>query len=182
MQIIKIVPTQVPDKESNRTIRKFYGVYVNHATLYFKSERRMMLWIGQLNEHLNIIAADVNILSIDVFTEYRYYFFHFKSPERRKTDGEFRAIDKAFDLLLTRTESPNYNSFAYQHLNTIINNMDSVLKRLHGHPMNKIATVQRHRIKTRMQRIDECRKRIQSFPKGYDQIEYFREDISYYEI
>lgn len=171
--MIRIVQTGHPDKDSNRIIDKFYSVYANHSVYYFKSERRMNAWLGELNDHLNSNLYDLNMIVTDIYMEYRYYFFHLKSSDRRKIDSQFISLNKAFDLLLTRTDSPNYNHFAYQHTKTIIASLQSILSQLENHPMNKFATVQRNRIKSRTQRLNECKNRLTVFPDGYDRVHHY---------
>lgn len=169
MQNIKLTDYQRPERDSSYTLKKrYYCACVAHGRMYFKSERRLKLWLGELNRQLNALAADVNCLYADVFTEYRYYYLHLNSTERKKFERNFEALDKCFDLLASRCNGRASNSWCYQYFERILTLLNEINETLISHKMNQIATVQRYRLANLTSRIELAKQRLYNVPSGYD--------------
>jgi hypothetical protein len=169
MQNVKLTDYQRPDRSSSYTLQKrYYSIHAASACFYFKSERRLKLWLGELNRQLNALAADVNCLYADVFTEYRYYYLHLNSTERGKFEQRFHSIDKTFDLLVSRCNDRASNHWTYQYAERILKLLNEINETLIAHKMNQLATVQRYRLANLSSRIEIAKQRLFSVPEGYD--------------
>jgi len=168
VQIVKLTIYINPEIESPYTLTKrYYRVFTGSSSFYFKSERTLNLWFGEVNRNLNAMVSEINSIYIAVFQEYRYYYLHYDSSQRFKFDNRFASINKAFDLLTTRCNGCSDNSRVYHHFNVILKQLAAIVEELSEHPMNKTATVQRYRLAATETRIQFSTDRLKQFPEGY---------------
>lgn len=169
MQNVKITSYSKPERDSVYTLqKKYYNIFVGNTTFYFKSERRLKLWLGELNRDLNELATECNFLIAEVFTEYRYYYSHYNSTERAHIEGIFKGLFRSFDMLTTRCNGHSSNSHAYHHFKVTLNAFTEIIDILGQHSMNKLATVQRYRLGNLKTRVEVAKIRLYTYPKGYD--------------
>lgn len=169
MQNVKLTAYRRPQPESSFTIKKYYySVFTYNAEFYFKSERRLKLWLGKLNRELNATAHELNFTYAEVFSEYRYYYMHYGTKERQEFQRKFSAIDKSFEYLTTRCNNRTSNDNAYHHINYIVSELTIVVELLQQNSMNTLATIQRTRLKNLLLRVSRIKTSVETVPEGYD--------------
>jgi hypothetical protein len=172
MQEIKLIHFTLPEKESCWTRDNYYRFWVPGNRFYFKSMKKMLKFIADVNRNLNLTTHEINSLVADVYTEYRTYYFHLNSTERQKTDSKFSGLNKMFGLMIVRSEGPNGSSYVYDWLDKILISLQNIVKFLQQHPMNKINTIQRYRLENINMRITACKDRLKWFPNdGFEKHE-----------
>lgn len=148
MQEIKLVNYTPPDKRGNMVRDRFYHVSFPSKRFRFSNRKQMLSFFAEVNRQLNEKAHELNRLLIEVFAEFRYYYFHLTYAERQSIETDFAGITKMFGMLITRSQSTNGNYFTFDRFSKIIQYMIGVVETLQRNSMNRLATVQRYRLKT----------------------------------
>jgi hypothetical protein len=166
MQHVLLLTYTPPDKKSSYTVNHYWTVLIPAAWLYFSSKRAMLAWFAELNRHLNGLAHDLNSLLATLYQEYRYYYFHLNDEERKLIDQELQQINRQFMRLVNPILNSRSNLIAYQHLSNILQGMNQILSTLERNDMNKLATVQRHRLNSLRQLLQYNEARYSEFPQN----------------
>lgn len=165
---IKLVNYQAPEPESPYLKNRLYRLNTPGHEFRFKSKRKLLRFLADLNRHLNLVVHDMNFLAADVYREYRVYYFHLSPRDRAQTEASFAGINKMFRLLVTRSNSPSSNGYTYAWTRRILDSMEDVTRLLQLQPMNKISTMQRYRLENLLQRITTLRSQVGWYPEeGY---------------
>lgn len=167
MQEIKIRHFTAPDRNSNMLRDKFYWVYVNGKRFKFSSKKELLAFLATVNRQLNDVAHAANRLTAETYTEFRYYYFHLTHADRSNCEQNFTALNKMFNMLIARSGGTNGNSFTFVRFNNIFEYLRSTIDILHRNPMNRLATVQRYRLKALKQSIDQLEFQLNSVGKNY---------------
>lgn len=177
MQSIKLVRYTRPEKNTGWIIDKYYSIYLTQIKFYFRSEKRLLAWIAKLNQHLTLILHDCNSITIELYSEYRYYFFHMNSADRKICNGCFRGLDKAFDHLFEKQLAQSDNTYTFHFMKVILNQHLEVLKILHRQSINKTNSIQRYRLSLLEQRILAAKKMFRTYPDGFDRKKVYDSSI-----
>lgn len=164
MQQIRIESYILPDKESAYIADKKYQVMVNGKTVYFTNRKHVKAWLADLNRHLNLSMQALNRLTAEVFAEYRNYYFHLKTTERQRLATKFAAIDKTFNLILSRSTFRSGIGMCFDFLRNICNALMEIIELLEIHPMNRLATVQRTHLRCLKSDIETRLEKIYILP------------------
>lgn len=164
MHQIKLQNHTPPDRTHSMTRYHYWQVLLPQAWLYFSSRRQMMAWFAELNRHLNGMAQELNWLLADLLQEHRYYIFHMDKKERNAMRDEFRTIDGQFDQLLNPYDHIGGNYVVYMRFNNILKSAQRIILLLEANDMNKIATMQRHRLERLRHRADYIANRLLYYP------------------
>lgn len=148
MQQIQLINYDRPKNGTGYIKDRYYRVHLNRDFVYFKSKKKLLRFMAELNAHLNTQAHALNRLTAEVHSEYRYYFFHFTQTERGKLENEFNGVNRLMGLLVTRSQTTNGNGFTYDRMYKIAGLLLKIIETLQMHPINKQSTVQRYRLKT----------------------------------
>lgn len=163
--MIKLSQYLAPELERTYKHEKFYRVALPGGHEFnFTSEKAVKRWFVELNKHLNKLAHELNDLLAAFYREYRVYFFSLNSGQRRQIESYFEAINRSFDLLVTRSASPNGHWFTYDRFNKILASLRALWSLLNSQPMNSALTVQRYRLANLADRLEYCEARLSVFP------------------
>ncbi len=129
----------MPIKESVYMKQRLYSVFLgNELTEYFSSHKAAKRYLAETNRFLNYKLHECNYLYSYIFNEYRKNWFYFiadnakSNSELRKLERsiltEFKLIDKAFNLVVSRSHHINGNYFTWHHLYNVTGSMLGVIK------------------------------------------------------
>lgn len=154
MKAIKLLHYKRPESGSSYTRDKYYWVSVNEKRFKFSSQKETLAFLAEINRRLNEQAHDTNATLADVYAEYRYYYFHLSQADTRAIETNLAAISKLFSMLVARSQMTNGNYFTFDRLRKINYNLQEILETLSRQPMNKLATVQRYKLKALKNRVE----------------------------
>lgn len=164
MQKINIKSFKWPNPDSSYIIDKKYKVFVEGESRYFTNRKHVKAWIAEVNRHLNTQMHSLNRLYAEVYAEYRNYYFHLDTPERQRFMVLFASVDKLFGLTLSRSSFEAGLSLSLEFLRKICRFLTEVVERLELHPINRLATMQRYRLKTLSNAISAVQMQLSNLP------------------
>lgn len=148
MQEIKMVTYSRPDLQSSYTRHHFYRLNFPGLQMNFKSKKKLLAKLAEINRELNEHSHTLNAILADVYREYRYYYFHLTEAEIQSIEADLNAITKTFRMLITRSAGSSGNYFTFDRFRKLIYYLTNVVEVLERNRMNRLATVQRYRLKT----------------------------------
>jgi hypothetical protein len=164
MQQIRIQSFKWPDHESAYIADKKYRVFVDGKPMHFTNRKHVKAWLAETNRFLNTNMLSLNRLLVEVYGEYRNYYFHLDTVERQRYMNSFAMIDKSFALTLSRSSFQSGLSLSLEFLRKICRYLLEIVDRLERHPMNRLATVQRHRLKCLQSAISAVEMQLNELP------------------
>lgn len=123
MRLIKINKITRANKTSNYTREKYNCISLgNGLSCYFSSYTNATKFIAETNRMLNTTALELNRIYIEVWTEQRKIFFSYHDVfmHSYKLREYPVMIEKAFNLMMTRSHWINGNSFTFSYFSNII--------------------------------------------------------------
>jgi hypothetical protein len=162
MQEIKIQSITPPYKGSHLTRDRFYYVNIPTKRFTFSSKKEALAFLASINRDLNELAHALNRLTAETYSEFRYYYFHLTSADRSSCEQNFTALNKMFNMLITRSAGVNGNHFTFVRFNNIFGYLIATIVTLERHSMNRLATVQRYRLKALKTSIDMLKMQLDS--------------------
>lgn len=164
MHQVRIEKYTAPDRTASYTRQHYWQVLLPMAWLYFSSKRQMLAWFAELNRHLNEVAHETNWLMAELYSEFRYYYFHMDRSERDRVHEAMRGMDNQFHQLVNPFDTLTGNYVVYMRFRNIHAAMADILKTLHANEMNKLATVQRHRLQSLQHKLHHLQQKVHHFP------------------
>mgnify|MGYP000227004531 CR=1 FL=1 len=153
MKAIKLIHFKRPEFGTSYNRDKYYWISINDTSYKFSSRKDTLAFLAEINRRLNEQAHDTNTTLVNVYSEYRYYYFHLNQADTRAIETNLAAISKLFSMLIARSQMTNGNFFTFDRLRKINYNLQDILETLSRQPMNKLATVQRYKLKALQNRV-----------------------------
>ena len=115
MKKITLTRILTADRSSIYTKRKNYCISVgNGVSARFSNLEKAEAFLTKLNEELNFNLSVMNMILVEIFTNYRRLWFYlnnlpeYSAHERRITEA-FQDIDRYFNIMVTRSHFENGN-------------------------------------------------------------------------
>jgi hypothetical protein len=123
MKAIKINKIRKARKSSILTREKYHSIFLgNGLTCYFSNEKKAYAYMASTNRFLNNKVLELNKIYIEVWAEQRsMYLVFYKLFSNDMTLSNFQVqIEKALDMIMTRSKYQNGNHFTFKWFYHII--------------------------------------------------------------
>jgi len=120
------------DKSSIYIKSKSYQLYLgNGHKVRFRNETKAKAFLVEVNESLNFCLLRINKVYKDLFCHYRDVWFYLDNGKKAVAEdvmirNMFDAIDKNFELMVTRSHFENGNNFVFKYLNHCLENLTEI--------------------------------------------------------
>ncbi len=172
MKKITLTRILTADRSSIYTKRKHYCISVgNGVSARFSNLEKAEAFLTKLNEELNFNLSVMNMILVEIFTNYRRLWFYlnnlpeYSAHERRITEA-FQDIDRYFNIMVTRSHFENGNYFVFQNFRRCLAAMDEILSVLKKYELQRTAYAEYRMLKALSERIDIVRSEINQLGVG----------------
>jgi len=168
MKKIKIKNVVRADKSAIHTKLRKHSVYLgNGVTRYFADRKKADRFLSETNRFLNEKIFEVNMLYVDVFSEYRRVWFVIMGKRdelcAESMVAQLHQVERTFNLMINRAGFTNGNHFVFKYFIDILNILTSICESIAGIYRSKKNYPDAHHIAVIEKRIDGVRKQIEGY-------------------
>lgn len=181
MKQIKIQHFTPANKNSVYIDKKKYSVQLgNGIKKLFTDKKQAVAFLSETNLFLNTKLKELNFILIDVFELYRIAWFYMDNTRTKKqlnlskidhkSKNEIQNLFKTFDIIVSRTGSPNSNHFTFLHFNNIIKSLTTILNILLELYESKSHTDKIYKIKFLINQTTNIKSELAGYPNTNNDI------------
>jgi chaperonin cofactor prefoldin len=182
MKAIKLQHFTRGNKNSVYKERKKYLVQLgNGSKNYFTDKKQLNAFLTETNLFLNKKLQELNFIFIEAFAIYRVGWFYMDNSRTKKqlnlkqiddnARAELNNLLKAFDIIVSRTSSPNSNYFTFSHFVNIITSLKAILNTLLELYESKRHTDKLYKINYLIEQVKQVETELKHYPKTQKELQ-----------